>query len=225
MRGIDGREERLPVVAVGGEYRDGVGKLSHELFRDALNEKLGAADGRPVPLGDVKDPHETASILQSRLRNLMTTSMGRGAIAGGPQSVSRAEQVIRHPLWTAGTVLRGLAASPGPSVVVRALNHLLKRSFPLRLTVPSRRWADGADQSMAVRWAGPINLRHRRSKRCCAFRRAASSTAPKRRPDPASCAGADCRPRSGRMLRRRSSSPSVSRCPRQTIGSGRSRSF
>lgn len=86
--------------------------------------------------------------------------MGRGAIAGGPQSVSRAEQVIRHPLWTAGTVLRGIAASPGPSVVVRALNHLLKRSFPLRLTVPSRRWADGADQSMAVRWAGPINLRH-----------------------------------------------------------------
>lgn len=91
----------------------------------------------------------------------MTTSTERGTIAGSPQPVSRVGRVLRHPLWTTGTIVRGLAAAPGPALVRRALNHLLSRVFPLRLTIPSRRWSDAGDPSSAVRWAGPINLRHR----------------------------------------------------------------
>ncbi len=91
----------------------------------------------------------------------MTTSTERGAIAGTSQTASRLSRLFRHPLWTTGTVVRGLAAMPGPATVRRAVSHLLSRVFPLRLTIPTRRWSEVADSGAAVRWAGPINLRHR----------------------------------------------------------------
>jgi hypothetical protein len=93
--------------------------------------------------------------------NQMTTSTERGAIAGTSQTASRLSRLLRHPLWTTGTVVRGLAATPGPATVRRAVSHLLSRVFPLRLTIPTRRWSEAADSGAAVRWAGPINLRHR----------------------------------------------------------------
>ena len=38
----------------------------------------------------------------------------------------RALRVVRHPLWTAGTVARGLAAAPVPATARRALDHLVR---------------------------------------------------------------------------------------------------
>jgi O-antigen biosynthesis protein len=90
----------------------------------------------------------------------MTMSSGRDRIAPRPQNASRAARALRHPLWTAGTFVRGLAAAPVPALLGRAVSHLRTRIFPLRLTIPHRRWAD-TDESLAVRWAGPLNLRHR----------------------------------------------------------------
>jgi GT2 family glycosyltransferase len=74
---------------------------------------------------------------------------------------ARAAKIFRHPLWTAGTLLRGIAAAPALAVVKRAASHLFRRTFSLRLSAPARRWSESADESAAIRWIGPVNLRHR----------------------------------------------------------------
>ena len=90
----------------------------------------------------------------------MTASRGRRWMVGIRRGATRAVRVAQHPFWTAGTVARGLAASPGPATARRALDHLVRRIFPLRLSTPSRRWSEGPDESVAIRWIGPVNLRH-----------------------------------------------------------------
>jgi len=140
---------------------------------------------RPDPSGVVEDAYARADALRRRLRealtdaqravtsaeetnqqlhhelNLMTASTGRRLLVGTRQGASRVARAIRHPLWTTGTLMRGLAASPGPATARRALSHLVRRAFPLRLTAPTRRWAEGTEESAAIRWIGPVNLRHR----------------------------------------------------------------
>jgi len=91
----------------------------------------------------------------------MTASGARRWLVGVRQSATRAANVVRHPLWTAGTVSRGLAARPVPATARRAVEYLRRRTFPLRLSSPSRRWSEGPDESVAIRWIGPVNLRHR----------------------------------------------------------------
>jgi GT2 family glycosyltransferase len=90
----------------------------------------------------------------------MTGSRGRHAFVRARTGVARVVNAVRHPFWTAGTVVRGLAAAPAPAAARRAASYLVRRMFPLRLTAPARRWADGADDTIAIRWIGPVNLRH-----------------------------------------------------------------
>ena len=129
----------------------------------------------------------------------MTTSTERGAIAG-----SLADCVPRCPAFSdirsgrPGTVLRGLAATPGPATVrARALTPL-SRVFPLRLTIPSAALGRGG-RPPSPPCAGPGRSTSviARSKPCSACRPAASSTGPRRRPVADSSASAASRPRSG----------------------------
>jgi hypothetical protein len=90
----------------------------------------------------------------------MTTSRGRRLFVRARSGATRAVNAVRHPFWTTGTVVRGIAATPAPATARRALEYLVRRVFPLRSTAPARRWAEGSDETIAIRWIGPINLRH-----------------------------------------------------------------
>ncbi|HEY7500978.1 MAG TPA: glycosyltransferase [Vicinamibacterales bacterium] len=103
---------------------------------------------------------EEANQQLHRELNRMTASGGRRLLVGARTAATRATRAVRHPLWTTGTVVRGLASSRGPATARRALEYLVRRTFPLRLSAPARRWAEGPDESIAIRWVGPINLRH-----------------------------------------------------------------
>ena len=91
----------------------------------------------------------------------MTSSGARRWLVGIRHSGTRAARVVRHPVWTTGTVVRGLLAGGAPATARRAVNHLRQRSLPLRLSSPFRRWFEHGEESLAIRWIGPINLRHR----------------------------------------------------------------
>ncbi len=90
----------------------------------------------------------------------MTGSSARQLVVRTRQGALRAWRALRHPLWTTGTLVRGLAATRAPATARRALSHVVRRAFPLRLSAPARRWTNGED-SMAIRWIGAVNLRHR----------------------------------------------------------------
>jgi hypothetical protein len=90
----------------------------------------------------------------------MTGSNARRVLVGARAGVSRVGRALRHPFWTSGTLLRGAAATRGPATARRAVQYLVRRTFPLRLSSPARRWSEGADESIAMRWIGPMNLRH-----------------------------------------------------------------
>ena len=93
--------------------------------------------------------------------DLMTGSSARRLALRTREGARRAWQVLCHPLWTTGTVARGLAAGSAPANIRRAITHVVRRSFPLRLSAPVRRWSAAADDSLAIRWIGAVNLRHR----------------------------------------------------------------
>jgi GT2 family glycosyltransferase len=46
----------------------------------------------------------------------------------------------------------------------RAATHLLRRAHPLRLLAPVRAWTDRGDATEAVRWIGPLAIRHKRQE-------------------------------------------------------------
>ena len=91
----------------------------------------------------------------------MTASGGRRWLVGIRHSGTRAARAIRHPIWTSGTVVRGLLSTGPPATARRALNHLRRRSLPLRQSSPARRWFEHGEESLAIRWIGPVNIRHR----------------------------------------------------------------
>jgi O-antigen biosynthesis protein len=125
---------------------------------DALRQRLRDA------LIEAQSALDDAEANNRRLRrefDLMTASSARRWLVTARQGASRAGQIVRHPFWTAGTVVRGLAAAPGPATARRAFDHLRRRTLPLRLSSPARRWTDSSDESIAIRWIGPFNLRHR----------------------------------------------------------------
>jgi GT2 family glycosyltransferase len=137
-------------------------------------------DPRPA-----SDPRAAAAALRQRLRDAlteaqtalaraeetnqrlhreldqMTASGGRRWLVGIRHSGTRAARAIRHPIWTTGTVVRGLLSTQAPATATRALNHLRRRFLPLRLSSPARRWFEHGDESLAIRWIGPVNIRHR----------------------------------------------------------------
>ncbi|MEO7274019.1 MAG: hypothetical protein ABI211_18630, partial [Vicinamibacterales bacterium] len=90
----------------------------------------------------------------------MTGSSARRLAVRTREGALRAWRALRHPLWTTGTVVRGLAATRAPATARRAPTHVARRAFPLRLSSPVRRWT-AAEDSMAIRWIGAVNLRHR----------------------------------------------------------------
>ena len=124
---------------------------------DALRQQLRAAleQARSALL----DAEANNQQLHREL-DLMTGSAARRLAVRTRPGATRVLRALRHPVWTTGTVVRGLAAAPAPATARRAFNHVVRRAFPLRLSAPTRRWASSADQSIAVRWIGPINLRH-----------------------------------------------------------------
>ena len=121
-----------------------------ERLRDALAEAQAA----------LTRAEDTNRRLHGEL-DRMATSGGRRWLVGLRHSGTRAARAIRHPLWTAGTVVRGALATKAPATARRALEHLRQRSLPLRLSSPARRWFEHGDETLAIRWIGPINLRHR----------------------------------------------------------------
>jgi O-antigen biosynthesis protein len=125
---------------------------------DALRGRL--RDSLKDAQAALTDAEENNRRLHREL-DLMTASSARRWLVGARQGASRAARIIRHPFWTVGTVARGLAATPAPAAARRALTHLRQRSLPLRLSSPARRWTSASEESIAIRWIGPINLRHR----------------------------------------------------------------
>ena len=125
---------------------------------DALRERLREAlqDAQAA----LADAEENNRRLHHEL-NSMKASNARRWLVGARQGAARAGRIIRHPFWTAGTVVRGVAATPGPAAAKRAVDHLRRRTLPLRLSSPERRWTASAEDTFAIRWIGPINLRHR----------------------------------------------------------------
>src|SRR6188508_2666790 len=80
----------------------------------------------------------------------------------GNYNVGRSSQSIRmHPLWSAGTLARRLGAIPGLVRLRAAASHLVRRAHLLRLIAPARQWTDNPDPAAAIRWIGPLTLRHR----------------------------------------------------------------
>jgi GT2 family glycosyltransferase len=125
---------------------------------EALRERLRNA------LRDAQRALTSAEETNHRLHReleMMTASGSRQLLVRMRQRVTRLGRAVRHPLWTTGTVARGLAAKGTPASARRAVSHLIRRAFPLRLSAPTRRWAESGDESMAIRWIGPVNLRHR----------------------------------------------------------------
>ena len=145
-----------------------------------VNDPPDPHDPRPVD-----DPRARSDALRQRLREVledaqaaltaaeetnrrlhhelsqMTSSGARRWLVGIRHTGTRAARVVRHPVWTTGTVVRGLLAGRAPATARRAVNHLRQRSLPLRLSSPFRRWFEHGEESLAIRWIGPINLRHR----------------------------------------------------------------
>jgi GT2 family glycosyltransferase len=125
---------------------------------DALRQRL--RDTLKDAQAALTDAEENNRRLHREL-DVMTASNARRWLVGARQSASRAARIIRHPIWTVGTVARGLAATSAPAAARRAFRHLRQRSLPLRLSSPARRWTNASEESIAIRWIGPINLRHR----------------------------------------------------------------
>jgi GT2 family glycosyltransferase len=108
----------------------------------------------------LQDAEENNRHLHREL-DAMTASSARRLAVRTRAGMQRVWRAVRHPWWTTGTVVRGLAAAGPAATARRALDHVVRRSFPLRLSAPSRRWSAAADDSMAIRWIGAVNLRHR----------------------------------------------------------------
>jgi GT2 family glycosyltransferase len=126
-----------------------------QALRDQLRDALATARA------SLADAEANNAALHRELER-MTASRARQRLVRLRWMGTRAARAVRHPFWTAGTVLRG-AAARGPAAAVQQIAaHALVRGIPLRQTAPVRRWADGADQTLALRWVGPINIRHRR---------------------------------------------------------------
>ncbi len=92
--------------------------------------------------------------------SLVESSVGLRALVKAREGAGEIGVRIRHPLWSTGSLVRRLGAVRPIAAGRRAANHLLRRSQPLRLLAPVRSWSDRASASEAVRWIGPLTIRH-----------------------------------------------------------------
>ena len=92
--------------------------------------------------------------------SVMERSAGRRLFLRGRAALTRAISVVTHPIWTAGTASRAIAAgTPLPSARA-AYRHLRWRTLPLRLSTPVARQTSQPAAVEAIRWIGPITIRH-----------------------------------------------------------------
>jgi hypothetical protein len=112
---------------------------SERAKNDALARAVALRQRLQTALKDARasltQAEETNQRLHEQLER-MTASGARRLLVNARQRVRRAAQIVRHPLWTAGTVARGIAATPAPATARRAVDHLVRRAFPLRLAAP-----------------------------------------------------------------------------------------
>ena len=91
---------------------------------------------------------------------LMERSAGRRLYLRFRAVAVRILLAIRHPVWTAVSLLRAIAATPAPAAARAAIRHLLHRAFPLRLVAPVAERTDQPEDFSAIRWIGPVSVRH-----------------------------------------------------------------
>jgi len=92
--------------------------------------------------------------------SLIERSVGLRMLVRAREGVAEIASRVRHPLWSAGTIA-GKVGSLGPLAAGRrAATHLLHRAHPLRLLAPVRSWTDRGNATEAVRWIGPLSIRH-----------------------------------------------------------------
>lgn len=93
---------------------------------------------------------------------LIERSVGLRALVRTREGIGEVAVRLRHPLWSAGSMARRLGGVPVLTAARRAATHLVRRSHPLRLLAPVRSWTDQGSASEAVRWIGPLTIRHAR---------------------------------------------------------------
>ena len=91
----------------------------------------------------------------------MTASRGRHVFVRARSGVGRAVNAVRHPLWTTGTVVRGLAAGARAGRGAPR-GRRISCAACFRCVSPRRSAAGrtGPIETIAIRWIGPVNLRH-----------------------------------------------------------------
>ena len=132
--------------------------------RDALASAAALRERLQQALKDARQALTSAEEVNHQIHRdlaLMTSARSRQMFVRARTGAARAAMAVRHPFWTTGTIVRGVASASAPASARRALDYLVRRVFPLRLTAPARRWAEGSDETIAIRWIGPVNLRHR----------------------------------------------------------------
>ena len=92
--------------------------------------------------------------------SLIERSVGLRALVRARNGAGEIAARIRHPLWSAGSLARRFSAAGPIAAGRRAATHLVRRSHPLRLLAPVRSWTDRGNASDAVRWIGPLTIRH-----------------------------------------------------------------
>ncbi len=92
--------------------------------------------------------------------SLMERSTGLRVLVRAREAAGDVALRIRHPLWSAGTLARRVIALRPVDAAARSAAHLLRRSHPLRLLAPVRSWTDRGSATEAVRWIGPLTIRH-----------------------------------------------------------------
>ena len=96
--------------------------------------------------------HDTLALMERSAGRRMYLRVRAGAV--------RILLAIRHPVWTAVSLLRAVAATRAPAAARAAIRHLLHRAFPLRLVAPVAERTDQPEDFSAIRWIGPVRVRH-----------------------------------------------------------------
>ncbi|CAN5634216.1 hypothetical protein BH23ACI1_BH23ACI1_24990 [soil metagenome] len=133
-------------------------ELAQALERaDALRRKLKhAVQAARLDLAAAEDENRR---LHAELATI-NTSAGRRLFVSVREGLGRVAGWARHPFWAAGTATRRAAATPPLATARATVEHLLRRAQLLRIVPFSKRWTDAGSEADAVRWIGPVRIRH-----------------------------------------------------------------
>ncbi|MCA1560174.1 MAG: hypothetical protein LC804_07875 [Acidobacteria bacterium] len=133
----------------GSEWLDLAGRLQQRLDQRLATERLRLTGFE-----------QESRALHDELA-LMESSAGRRLFLSVRRKVVRTALAIVHPAWTAGSVARRLARGRPVRAATGALAHLRYRSAPLRLEPPTSQRSRHSADFQAIRWIGPMTIRHR----------------------------------------------------------------